>query len=98
MYIWISSLTSPNTVFDLITHKGWRVVKPQHKKKTAFALRFFKITGKTCGKICFYLFKKDRQRIYLMMFIRFFSDLWVLNQQASAIQMGTNNIIAFIKK
>ena len=50
------------------------------KKNTVFdqlprcALRFFKITGKTCGKvcICMYLlrvhFKKDQLSTYLMMF------------------------------
>ena len=40
-------------------------------------LKFFKITGKTCGKICIYLLrvhfkKKDQQRTYLMMFMGFF--------------------------
>ena len=39
-------------------------------------LKFFKITWKTCGKICVYVlrihFKKDLQRTHLMMFMRLF--------------------------
>ena len=55
-------LVCPNTVFDLIT---------------ALGAQCFKITGKTCDKICIYLyllrvhFKTRSERTYLMMFMRF---------------------------
>ena len=67
---------------------------------------FFKITGKTCGKICIYLlkvhFKNNQQRTYLM-FVRFFSSdfryksiccrySFELHRQVDAIQIGTHNI------
>ena len=76
-------------------------------------LRFFKITGKTCDKICIYLLrvhfkKKDQQKTYLMMFMRFFfSDFLYKNiccgysfelHRQDAIQMGTHNTCLYKKK
>ena len=63
---------------------------------------FFKITGKTCGKICICLPRLHIKK-YLMIFIRFFfSDFlyksicceysFELHRQVDAIQMGTHNI------
>ena len=42
------------------------------------ALRFFTITGKTCGKICMGRLKKGQRRTYLMNLMRCFCSFFIL--------------------
>ena len=72
-------------------------------------LGFSKLLGTLiCCKICIYLlrhYKKDQKRTYLMMIMRFFSDIlykgiccgysFELHRQVDAIQMSTHNICLY---
>ena len=76
------------------------------------ALRFLKITGKTCGKICIYLlrvhFKKKRSAKYLFddglaIFVYFFIKAYLVGTHLNCIDLSMqfkwiSTTYAFIKK